>query len=70
MGKNQMVRDQVSREDEVLFSTSYGPYIPWHILQHADRRYQHGRSLFDDYLHLGEQQFEKEYYLNSTCLSI
>jgi hypothetical protein len=53
-----MVRDQMSREDEVLLTMSYGPYIPSHILQHADRRDRHGRSFFDDCLHR-EEQFEK-----------
>jgi hypothetical protein len=67
--KNQMAWDQVSREDEVLFSTSYGPYIPWHILQYADLRYRRGRSFIDGCLHPEEQQFKKAYYLNNICLS-
>jgi hypothetical protein len=54
-----MVRDQVSKGDEVLFSTSYGPYIPWHILHHADRRHRHGRSFFDNCLDLEQQQLRK-----------
>jgi hypothetical protein len=68
INKNQMVRDHVNAEDDVLFSTSYGPYIPRHILQHAAGRYWHGRLFFDDFLHPTEQQFEKGYYLNSICL--
>jgi hypothetical protein len=67
--KNQMVRGHLSRENEVLFSTSYGLYIPWHILQHVDRRYRHDEDFsMTVYISKGSK-FEKENYLNSICLS-
>jgi hypothetical protein len=66
---NQMVLDQVRIEDEVLFSTSDGPYIPWHFFQQANGDYQHGRWFSDDCRHTEGQQFAKEYFLNGICLS-